>query len=425
MADEQDAGDRTHEATPRRLNEARRRGEVSHSRDVAPTAALLVTTALVALYAGDAGGHFAALLQLSIDSIGLPFREAASAMGRAALWTLVSVTLTVAVPVALVALLAEFLHVGPVMSSHPMTPDLSRLDPVAGMKRMVTADSWIELGKSIAKTLLLLVIAVLVSAELMPRVGSLHRGTPSAFGEALRVGTLQLMAWTLAVFVVVAILDALYQRHAFLKRMRMTRHEVERETREDMGDPMVRQQRRALQREWSQRSEVAAARDAHMLVVNPTHVAIALDWHPEHVPVPVVAGKGEDRLARRMREAAEDAGVPVLRDVPLARALLERATPGEVVPEDLFDAVAQAIVWAQSMRHRDEADDSGEGQQSRPDTPRSGERAAAAASARPAPTAARDEPAAAERSDSATGTPVPPARPRRPRRPSEPPERRH
>ncbi|MFM1990875.1 MAG: hypothetical protein RJA99_3832 [Pseudomonadota bacterium] len=404
MADEQDAGDRTHEPTPRRLSEARRRGEVSHSRDVGPTAALLVTTALVALYAGDASGRFAALLQLSIDSIGLPFREAASTMGRAALWTLVSVTLTVAIPIALVAVLAEFLHVGPVMSSHPMTPDFSRLDPVAGLKRMVQADSWIELGKSVAKTLLLLTIAVLVSAELLPRVGALHRGTPSAFGEALRVGTLQLLGWTLAVFVVVAILDALYQRHAFHKRMRMTRREVERESREDMGDPMIRQQRRALQRDWAQRSEVAAARSAHMLVVNPTHVAIALDWHPEHVPVPVVAGKGEDRLARRMREAAEDADVPVLRDVPLARALLERAEPGEVVPEALFDAVAQAIVWAQSMRHRDDADRSGGAPDEPAAGPESGERAGPARSTDPA---------------------TPPKRPRRPRRPSEPPEGRH
>lgn len=355
MADGSDAGERTHEPTTRRLDEARRRGEVSHSRDVAPTAALLVTTALVALYAGDAGERLAALLQMSIDAIGRPFDEAASALARSAAWTLVSITLTVAIPVAVVAILAEFLHVGPVFSSHPLTPDPSRLDPVSGVKRMFAAASWIELLKSIAKSVLLLVIAALVSAELLPRVTSLYRGSPSAFGEALRVGTMQLLGWTVAVFAVVAVLDALYQRQAFLKKMRMTRQEVEREHREDSGDPVLRQQRRALQREWAQRSEVAAARSAHLLVVNPTHVAIALDWHPEHVPVPLIAGKGEDRIALRMREAAEEAEVPVLRDVPLARALLERGETGDVVPEELFDAVAQAIVWAQSIRRREAA----------------------------------------------------------------------
>ena len=292
MADEQDASDRTHDATPRRLRDARDRGEVSRSRDVAPTAVLLVTTALIALFAADAGAQFAALLQLSIDSIGRPFDGALAAMAYAAAWTVVSVTLTVALPVAIVAIVAEFLHVGPVFSSHPMTPDMSRLDPIAGLKRMVQADSWIELIKSVAKTATLLLIAVLVCAELMPRLGALHRGNPAAFGETMRVGTLQLFGWTVAVFSVVTVLDALYQRHSFLKRMRMTHDEVKRENREDSGDPLIRQQRRALQREWAQRSEVAAAQTAHMLVVNPTHVAIALDWHPEREPVPVISAKG-------------------------------------------------------------------------------------------------------------------------------------
>lgn len=383
MAEEQDSGQRTHEATPRRLRDARRRGEVSRSREVAPTAALLVTTALVALYAGDAGAQFADLFRMSIELIGQPFAEAAQRLGKAAAWTLVSVTITVVIPVAVVAVLAEFLHVGPVFSSHPLSPDLSRLDPVQGLKRMLRMESWVELLKSLAKTGLLLAIAAGIAADLLPRLAGLHRGSPAAFGEAMRSSTLQLLAWTLAVFTVVAVLDALYQRHAFLKRMRMTRDEVDREQREDMGDPQIRQQRRALQREWAQNSEVAAARSAHLVVVNPTHVAVALDWHPEHVPVPVVAAKAEGRIARRMREAAEEEGVPVLRDVPLARALLDRADTGEVVPEDLFDAVAQAIVWAKSIRDRAAAENDG-----RMATPES------AAAGSPAPT--RTEPAPTE-----------------------------
>ncbi len=354
MADSSGSGERTFDPTPRRLNDARRRGEVSHSRDIAPTAALLVTTALVALYAGDAGARLASLMQLSIDSIGQPFTQAAAALAQAAAWTLASITLTVAIPVTLVAVLAEFLHIGPVLSSHPMTPDLSRLDPIAGMKRMFGANGWIELLKSIAKSLLLLGVATVVTAQLMPRIASLHRGTPAAFAEAIRSGTLQLFGWTLATFVVVTILDTLYQRYAFRKRLRMSRSEVERETREDSGDPLIKQHRMGLRRDWAQHSEVAATRSAHMLVVNPTHVAIALDWHPEHVPVPLITAKGEDRIALRMRTIAAEADVPVLRDVPLARALLERGELGEAVPEDLFDAVAQAIVWAQSIRARGE-----------------------------------------------------------------------
>lgn len=418
MAGNSDSGERTLDPTPRRLNDARKRGEVSHSRDVAPTAALLVTTALIALYAGDAASSLGALLQMSIDAIGRPFDEALPALGRAAAWTLVSITLTVAVPVTLVAILAEFLDVGPVFSSHPMSPDLSRLDPVAGMKRMLGADSWIELLKSLAKSALLLLIAAIVSAELMPRLTSLYRGTPSAFGEALRVGTLQLFGWTLATFVVVAVLDTLYQRHAYRKRMRMTRREVEREAREDSGDPLLKQHRMGLQREWAQTSEVAAARSAHMLVVNPTHVAIALDWHPEHVPVPLIAAKGEDRIALRMRTAAAEADVPVLRDVTLARALLDRGELGEAVPEDLFDAVAQAIVWAQSMRARTAAGeatpDTDEAMDGTDTPPDAADRGRAPKQASRASVQAADAPR----------TRAPADRPRTPRRPAEPPRGR-
>ena len=93
-----------------------------------------------------------------------------------------------------------------------------------------------------------------------------------------------------------------------------------------------------------------SAEQAHLLVMNPTHVAIALDYHPEKTPIPVVSAKGEDALAMEMRDRAQQAGVPVLRDISLARTLLHRAEVGEIVPDDLFDAVAQAIVWAKGMR---------------------------------------------------------------------------
>lgn len=361
MADAQDSGERTEQPTAKRLRDARRRGEVDRGREIAPTTVLLVMTALVGLFAGDAGARFAGLMQLVFDSIGRPFEQAAADVAWAAATTLVGITLSVAVPVALVAVLAEFLNVGPVFSARPMTPDLTRLDPVAGLKRMVGADHWIELVRSIVKTVLLVAIAVLVSRALLPRLGSLHRGSPEAFGEALRSGLLQLLGWTVAVFAVVAIADLLYQRYAFRRKMRMSLRDIRREVREDSGDPMFKQHRRQQQRDWAQRSEVAAAREAHLLVVNPTHVAIALDWHPEHVPVPVLTGKGEDRVALRMRAVAEEAAVPVLRDVPLARALLEHGAVGEAVPEELFDAVAQAIVWAQRIREQGEPQDGGQG----------------------------------------------------------------
>jgi flagellar biosynthesis protein FlhB len=155
-----------------------------------------------------------------------------------------------------------------------------------------------------------------------------------------------------AVFAAIAVADALYQRYAYLKRLRMSIREIRRELKEDEGDPYLKQHRRQQHEELNSGSTTQLARSAHMLVVNPTHVSIALDYHPQRCPVPTVAAKGEDAVALAMREAARESGVPILRDVPLARALLERAPIGEAVPDDLFEAVAHAVVWARTARDR-------------------------------------------------------------------------
>ena len=123
---------------------------------------------------------------------------------------------------------------------------------------------------------------------------------------------------------------------------------------ESEGDPYIKQHRRQAAQEWQQRNSAQAARNANVLVVNPTHVAIAIDYDRETSPVPTIAAKGEDHVARAMREAAEEAGVPIVRNVPLARDLLARAEVGEIIPADLFEVIAEVILWAREVR--DEVD---------------------------------------------------------------------
>jgi flagellar biosynthetic protein FlhB/type III secretion protein U len=160
----------------------------------------------------------------------------------------------------------------------------------------------------------------------------------------------QLLAWTVAVFAGVAALDAAWQRHSYLKKLRMSLRDIRQELKDSEGDPHIKQHRRQAHAEWSQRNAAAAARNANALVVNPTHVAIAIDYDRERCPVPMVSAKGEDHVARAMREAAEEAGVPIVRNVPLARDMLARAEPGELVPPDLFDVIAEVVLWAREVR---------------------------------------------------------------------------
>jgi flagellar biosynthesis protein FlhB len=162
--------------------------------------------------------------------------------------------------------------------------------------------------------------------------------------------TLHLLAWTVALFALIALLDSAYQRYSFTKKMRMSMRDIKQEMKESEGDPYIKQQRRQLHQEWSQRNAQSAARNANVLVVNPTHIAIAIDYDKETCPVPTIAAKGEEHVARAMREAAEEAGVPIVRNVPLARDLLARAEIGEIVPADLFDIIAEVILWAREAR---------------------------------------------------------------------------
>jgi len=261
------------------------------------------------------------------------------------------------VPAATVGMLTDFLQTGPVLSFDKVKPDFAHLDPAAGIKRMFSVDHLVDVVKALAKTALLLAAGwIVVRAALPDIVGLARAGVPAqTVGAALWSLTLQLGAWTVGLFALVSVLDAGYQRYSFMRKMRMSRRDIRQEMKENEGDPYIRQRRRQAHQEWAQRNQIQAARQANVLVVNPTHVAVAIEYDRETCPVPTIGAKGEDHVARAMREAAEQACVPIVRNVPLARELLAAGEVGELVPEQLFDLLAEVILWARDVRRDVEA----------------------------------------------------------------------
>jgi type III secretion protein U len=132
----------------------------------------------------------------------------------------------------------------------------------------------------------------------------------------------------------------------------MSMRDIKQEHKENEGDPMIKQQRRQAHQEWSQQSAAEAAGSANVIVVNPTHLAVALDYDREKTPVPTVSAKGEDLVARAMRESAQDNHVPILRNVELARSLYADTKEGDIIPSELFDVMAEVILWAKQVRKR-------------------------------------------------------------------------
>ena len=363
MSDKNDGGDKTEKPTSKRLLDARKKGDVSKSKDVTSTLGLVMWLALGALTVGFAAARLAALYESLFAVIGAGwlhtgFAGAARAIAAQAAELAITLVAMLLVPVAAVGLLTDFLQIGPVLTFEKIKPKLDSMNPVEGVKRMFSTDNAIELVKNIAKAAMLFLIGWLVVKSALPQIVGLARSPDlpaQAIGALVWSLTVKLLGWTVAVFALVALLDAVYQHWSFTKKMRMSLRDIKQEMKESEGDPYIKQQRRQAHQEWSQRNAQQAARNANVLVVNPTHVAIAIDYDAETDPVPTIAAKGEDHVARAMREAAEEAGVPIVRNIPLARDLLARAEVGEVVPSDLFDIIAEVILWAREAREQVQA----------------------------------------------------------------------
>lgn len=351
MAGQDDSGDKTEKPTPKKLQDARKKGEVSKSKDLTSTATLLTVLLLATVALPMVGQQMTSLIELSLWGSQSSFPEALARLGWQSLRTLLLLVGLVLVPVAVVGVLVEFLQTGPVLTMEKIWPNAEHLNPARGLKRMFSLDNLIELLKSLFKTVLVAVIAWIALKDLLPDLPLLARAKPEAVGSALWQASWTLLAWVTGAFLLVSALDLAWQRYSFAKKMRMSMRDIRQEMKDAEGDPHLKGHRKQLQQEWAQQGANKAAASAHVLVVNPTHVAIAIDYHRDRCPVPTVIAKAQNDDALAMRTAAQEAGVPVLRNIEIARQLLADTNAGDVVPAEMFDIIATVILWAQDVRY--------------------------------------------------------------------------
>jgi type III secretion protein U len=375
MAEKNDGGDKTEKPTPKRLSDARKKGDVPKSKDVTSTVVLGAWLLLGLMVAGVTLDRLGGLFDEIFAVMDRPFAQAWPIAGAAAGRALVTITATLLVPVAIVGVLAEFAQVGPVFTLEKMSPKMSHMNPGEGFKRMFNTDNLFEVVKSLAKTALLVALTWIVAAAAFDKLLAVPTGGADGALAAYGGLTFQLLAGTVAAFLFVSMLDFAYQKFSFGKKMRMSRRDIRQEMKDSEGDPHVKAHRRQLHQEWAQQNAVQAARDASVLVVNPTHIACALAYDPAEHAVPVLLGKGEGLIAQAMREAAEAQGVPIIRNVELARALRDKVAVDDIIPQDLFAAVAEVILWARRLREEAVVDDPSSAQaHPNPEGPASGPR---------------------------------------------------
>lgn len=367
MADDSDL-ERSEPASARRREQAREDGQVVHSRELGTLALLLAAWGALSTLGHGLAQHLSQLLKSSMNlSREMVFDP--HALGQR-LTDFTLETLLAVLPVLVVLVIAGLassvaLH-GFNFSWKPLMPDFARMNPLKGLGRMVSSHGALEMLKALAKSLLVGAVAFWVvqrqASAMLGLVSEPLTGGMAHMMELVSFATL-VMVGSLAL---VVLIDVPFQLWFHEKNLRMTKEEMRQEHKETEGNPQIKQQIRAQQREMAQRRMMAAIPTADVVVTNPTHYAVALRYDDSRMRAPRVVAKGTELVAARIRALAAEHQVPLLEMPPLARALHRHAEIGDEVPAPLYTAVAEVLAYVyQLRRHR-------AGAAARPEPPRPG-----------------------------------------------------
>ncbi|MBL8347989.1 MAG: flagellar biosynthesis protein FlhB [Rubrivivax sp.] len=352
MAADSQNSDRTLPATPRKIERARADGQVARSRDLGHFLALGAGVALLAAFAPELTRWLTQALAeaMRFDAAQIADPRAMSERMLALATTLLWVLLPIGGVTVLLALGGGLLCGGWNFTLKPLAPQFGKLDPLAGIVRLFSGAHLAEAAKACLLSLLLVLAGAWMLNTLWPSAAALLAvPLPQALvaaGDLLQRGLLAI-GLLLAVF---AVIDVPLQRQMLARRLRMSFEEVKREMRESEGNTEVKGKMRARMRELVNRRMLAAVPRADLVVMNPTHYAVALKYDEAKMGAPRVVAKGADLVALRIRDIAKEARVPVLQAPPLARALYAHTEVDQEVPARLFGAVAQVLAWVYQLR---------------------------------------------------------------------------
>jgi len=345
MAEERDDSQKTEDPTSRRLDEARKRGQVANSREVNNLLMLMVFSVTSLLFAASAGQ--------AIWSVSAPFVASPDLIDfdldnlmRLAWHAFGTLLLAAALPLAMaivVAVGAGFIQFGFVWSAEQLTPNLEKISPFEGAKRMFSMRSLAEFLKGVLKIAVVGAVAILVVLpETRTIQGLIGMEMNQLIGE-LRHLLIKLLTGITSVVVVIALADFLYQRFQYLRGLRMSRQELKEEFKETEGDPLVKNRLRQLRMERARKRMMANVPKSDVVITNPTHYAVALKYEADSMQAPKLLAKGVDNVARKIREIAEQHGIPVIENPPLARGLHASIEVDQEISPEFYKAVAEVI----------------------------------------------------------------------------------
>ena len=342
--------DKTEQPTPKRLREAREKGDVAKSQDLAPALTVLALVVYFIVKGEDIFFQLQDMGNAVFSTVSMPFDQAfglaVTGVAKASL-AIVAPIVALVMGAALIGVLAQ---VGVLIAIKAAIPKMENLSPSKWFKNVFSIKNAVDFLKNIIKVTVLGLTAWMVLRDHMRELFLIPGGDIRLLWSTLGSAAKDLTLNVAGVFCVIAMLDYLFQRWQHNKQHMMSKDEVKREYKEMEGDPHIKSKRKQLHQEMVSQNSLGNVRKAKVLVTNPTHYAVALDYEKDKTPLPVIVAKGEGALAKRMIAVAKEEGIPIMQNVPLARELFRNGTENSYIPQDLIGPVAEVLRWVQSLQ---------------------------------------------------------------------------
>lgn len=350
------AEEKTEAATPKRRHESREKGQVAKSRELVTAVLLLVTFLAIRSFADSIFNNLAELLRFFL-STPINTENAINPGDLTNVFIYCAVTfIKVMAPIllitALVAIVANYLQVGFIFTGKPLIPKFSKLNPIEGFKNIFSKNALVEFLKSLMKVGIVVYVIFsylkdnfIIIPELL---GMDMMSTASFIGNAIinmgiRVST---------VLFIIAVFDYAYQFWQFEKKLKMSKQEIKEEYKMTEGNPQIKSKIREKQRQMSLKRMMTEVPKADVVITNPTHFAIAIKYDASKSEAPMVLAKGKDLIAQKIKEIAKDSKVPIIENKPLAQALYKTVDIGEMVPSELYKAVAEVLAFVYNLKNK-------------------------------------------------------------------------
>lgn len=339
--------EKTEQPTPKKLRDARTKGQVPSSKDLVSGALMIAFFAFLWIASDFYYLQFKEMILLPAHLIGpgIDFGSSLEQVVHGLSIILIKMIAPLLLLVIVVTIAAHIAQFGFLLAFSSLKPDLKKLNPVEGMKKIFSLKNLIELVKSLIKIIFLSILLYYVIRNHLGDLMEIPYCGIQCVSSILGALMQDLVINVIFAFIMIGGADFAIQKFQFTKQLKMSKDEVKQEYKEMEGDPRIKGKRRQLHQEMINQNMVNNVKKSTVIITNPTRIAIALEYREGETPLPVVRAKGENLLAKRIIEIAQQEGIPIMENVPLARALHEQVSIDQYIPSDLIQAVAEVLRW--------------------------------------------------------------------------------